>query len=98
MDVWELAKVIHDENVQPLNPKKRIVAEHMLNVPLAHIQARPGYIAVLAGLVGVVGGAFLTSALQKPDLDSCSHFLPRSLYLVHSPIKKRPEGRFFNTS
>lgn len=69
MDVWQLAKVINEARVRNLagEAEKLIVAEYMLSERLARIQARPGYIAVLAGLVGVVGGAFLTSALQKPD-------------------------------
>lgn len=64
MDAWELAKVINKAKVHNNNAEKRIVAEHMLSERLARIQARPTYIAIIAGLIGVVGGAFLTSALQ----------------------------------
>jgi hypothetical protein len=69
MDVWQLAKVINEARVRNLagEAEKLIVAEHMLTERLARIQARPGYIAIVAGLVGVVGGAFLTSFLQKPE-------------------------------
>lgn len=69
MDVWQIAKIIHEARVRGLagEAEKLIVAEHMLSERLARIQARPGYIATVAGLVGVVGGAFLTSALQKPE-------------------------------
>lgn len=69
MDVWQLAKIINETRVRGLagEAEKLIVAEHMLSERLARIQARPGYIATVAGLVGVVGGAFLTSALQKPE-------------------------------
>lgn len=69
MDVWQLAKVINEARVRNLagEAEKLIVAEHMLSERLARIQARPGYIATVAGLAGVVGGAFLTSALQKHE-------------------------------
>lgn len=69
MDVWELAKVINEARVHNLvgSTEKIIVAEHMLNVRLAKIQARPAWYAIAGGLIGVVGGAFLTSALQKSD-------------------------------
>jgi len=41
MDVWELAKVINEARVRNLagEAEKLIVAEHMLNVRLAKIQA-----------------------------------------------------------
>ena len=68
MDAWQLATVIHEESIHQTEPEKRIVAEHMLNVRLARIQARAAYISVVAGLVGIVGGAFLTSAFQKSGL------------------------------
>lgn len=69
MDVWQIAKIINEARVRGLagEAEKLIVAEHMLSERLARIQARPGYIATVAGLVGVVGGAFLTSALQMPE-------------------------------
>jgi len=69
MDVWQLAKVINEARVRNIAgmEEKRIVAEHMLNVRLANIQARPNYFALFVGLAGVIGGAFLTSALQKPQ-------------------------------
>ena len=57
MDVWQLAKVINEARIRNLagEAEKLIVAEHMLSERLARIQARPGYIATVAGLVGVVG-------------------------------------------
>jgi hypothetical protein len=69
MDVWELAKVINEARVRNLagEAEKLIVAEHMLAERLARIQARPAYFAIYAGLAGVAGGAFLTSALQLPN-------------------------------
>jgi len=81
MDAWELATVIHEENIRQTAPEKRIVAEHMLNVRLAKIQTRATYISIVAGLVGAVGGAFLTTAFQKPDSQTkctceCSHSAP----------------------
>ena len=83
MDVWQLAKVINEARVRNLagESEKLIVAEHMLSERLARIQARPGYIATVAGLVGMVGGAFLTSSLQNPDnqpkcVRECQHGSP----------------------
>lgn len=69
MDVWQIAKVINEARVHKNadEAEKLIVAEHVLSERIARIQARPGYIATFAGLLGVVGGAFLTSALQKPE-------------------------------
>ena len=69
MDVWELAKVINEARVRNLagEAEKLIVAEHMLQERLARIQARPAYFAIYAGLAGVAGGVFLTSALQPPN-------------------------------
>lgn len=69
MDVWELARVIHETRVRNLagEAEKLIVAEHMLAERLARIQARPAYFAIYAGLAGVVGGVFLTSSLQPPN-------------------------------
>ena len=69
MDVWELARVIHEARVRNLagEAEKLIVAEHMLGERLARIQARPAYFAIYAGLAGVVGGVFLTSLLQPPN-------------------------------
>ncbi|MFZ5579429.1 MAG: hypothetical protein ACOZAQ_03050 [Pseudomonadota bacterium] len=68
MDVWQLAQVINEARVRNLvGDEELIVAEHMLSERLARIQARPGYIATVAGFVGIVGGAFLTSALQKSE-------------------------------
>jgi hypothetical protein len=69
MDAWQLAEVINEARVRNSADMevKRIVAEHMLNVRLANIQARPNYFALFVGLAGVIGGVFLTSALQKPQ-------------------------------
>jgi hypothetical protein len=69
MDVWELAKVINEARTRNLagESEKLIVAEHMLAERLARIQARPGYVAAVAGLFGVVVGVFLTSALQPSE-------------------------------
>jgi hypothetical protein len=81
MDAWQLATVIHDESIRETAPEKRIVAEHMLSVRLAKIQTRATYISIVAGLVGAVGGAFLTTAFQRPDSQTkcaceCSHSIP----------------------
>lgn len=78
MDAWQLAAVIQEANVRIDTGQKRIVAEHMLNVRLAKIQAMPAYLAVCAGIAGVIGGAFLTAALQPSQehskcVSECQH-------------------------
>lgn len=64
MDSWELAKVIHEGNINNSNPVKRIVAEHMLQVRLAKIQSRATYLNIIFGLIGVVLGAILGAVLK----------------------------------
>ncbi len=65
MDAWELAAVIKEATGNRIDMvQERIVAEHMLNVRLAKIQARPGYLAVYVGIAGAIGGALLTSSFQ----------------------------------
>jgi hypothetical protein len=72
MDVWGLAKVINEARVRNLadESEKLIVAEHMLNVRLAKIQASAQWGAGVLGFVGaIVGSALsvtLTLALQSP--------------------------------
>ena len=69
MDVWQLAKVIHEARVRNLAGESEtlIVAEHMLRERIARIQSRPTWFAIWAGLAGIAGGAFLTSSLQPPN-------------------------------
>ncbi|ESS72512.1 hypothetical protein MGMO_54c00010 [Methyloglobulus morosus KoM1] len=73
MDVWELAKVINEARVRNLagEAEKLIVAEHMLNVRLAQIQAKASWGSGVLGFVGaIIGSALsvaLTIALQSPQ-------------------------------
>lgn len=69
MNVRQLAKVINEVRVRNLagEAETLIVAEHMLRERIARIQSRPTWFAIWAGLVGVAGGAFLTSLLQTPN-------------------------------
>lgn len=62
-DVWELAEVIQRQANQNEQCEK-IVAEHLLNVRLAKIQARASWVAAVIGLLGVVLGAVLTKVLS----------------------------------
>ena len=69
MNVRQLAKVINEARVRNLagEAETLIVTEHMLKERIARIQSRPTWFAIWAGLVGVAGGAFLTSSLQPPN-------------------------------
>lgn len=73
MDVWQLAEVIREaRSKSPTSEaEKIIVAEYMLSERLARIQARPAYFSIFAGIIGIVVGAFLTSALQSNDKHEC---------------------------
>lgn len=70
MDVWELAAVIQEANVRFGMEKKKIVAEHMLNVRLAQIQSKASWGSGILGFVGAIVGAALsvslTNILQTP--------------------------------
>lgn len=72
MDVWELAKVINEARVRNLagEAEKLIVAEHMLNMRLAQIQAKASWGSGVLGFVGaIIGSALsvsLTLVLQSP--------------------------------
>ena len=61
MDVWQLAEIISDESVQS---KKKIVAEHLLNLRLATIQSNATYHSAIIGLIGVTLGAIITSLVS----------------------------------
>ncbi len=65
LDVWGLAKVINEARVRNVvgDAEKLIVAEHMLNVRLAKIQASAQWGAGVLGFVGAIIGASLTVAL-----------------------------------
>jgi len=65
MDVWELAQVINEARVHNLasEAEKLIVAEHMLNVRLAKIQATASWGSGLLGFIGAILGAALSVSL-----------------------------------
>ena len=67
MDVWELAKVINEARVRNLagEAEKLIVAEHMLNVRLAKIQAKASWGSGILGFTGAIIGASLSIALAS---------------------------------
>jgi hypothetical protein len=56
--------------------QKHIVAERMLNMRLARIEARPGYLAVYATIAGVIGGAFLCQPTRR-KVQALTHALRR---------------------
>ncbi len=96
MDVWELAKVINEARVRNLagEAEKLIVAEHLLNVRLAKIQATAAWGSGVLGFVGAIIGAALsvalTLALQQKDAprgpERASEQRAES-----APIQKAPE-------
>ena len=78
MDVWQLAKVINEARVRNLagEAEKLIVAEHMLNVRLAKIQATASWGSGVLGFVGAIIGAAisitLTMLIQNPKDVPCA--------------------------
>ena len=72
MDVWQLAKFIEESKVNEIagTEQKRIVAEYLFKERLAKIQALPVYISIGTAFLGVIVGAWLTAALQKPQEQS----------------------------
>lgn len=65
MDVWQLAGVLEEAAVRPGMEKKRIVAEHMLSVRLAQIQAKASWGSGILGFGGAIVGAALSVALAS---------------------------------
>ena len=69
MDVWELAGVIQEARVRGGMETKLIVAEHMLNVRLAQVQAKAswgsGVLGFLGALVGSALSVVLAAVLQR---------------------------------
>ena len=57
MDVWQLAGVIEEAKVRTGQERLRIVAEHMLAVRLAKIQASASWGSGILGFVGALIGA-----------------------------------------
>jgi len=72
MNAWQLAAVIQEADARNTVDwvTKKIVAEHLLAARLAKLQARPNWWAMVIAVCGVIGGAFLTTALQKPQEQS----------------------------
>lgn len=75
MDVWELAAVAQENDQQ-----RRVVAEHMLNVRLANIQAQAskwaGWISAFGAVLASVASFYLgqLSASKPPEVAcACSY-------------------------
>lgn len=94
MDVWQLAGVIQESIECNNNVQKRIVAEHLLSVRLAKIQAKPVYLSVFTGLIGIVVGVLLTHVLQTPNEEKkcvCEYSLNGHKQMDNSiPVKRAP--------
>ncbi len=72
MDVWELAAV-----VRQTNQHRRVVAEHMLNVRLANIQARAsrraGWVSAFGAVLAAVASFYLGQLFaSKPPEVACT--------------------------
>jgi hypothetical protein len=65
MDAWQLARVIHEESIRQTSPEKRIVAEHLLNVRLAQIQAKASKWSGWLSLLGAVLAALVSFQLGQ---------------------------------
>ena len=63
MDAWQLAGVIDQSTRCNNNIQQRIVAEHLLNIRLTHIQAKASWGAGLLGFIGAIIGAVLSLTL-----------------------------------
>ena len=86
MDAWQLASIIKDAGVRRDMEQKRIIAEHMLNVRLAKIQATASWGAGILAFVGAIIGASMSVALT-----SIAHDNQRSNYEIHIPEKNNNE-------
>lgn len=95
MDAWQLAKVIHEESVHQSTPEKRIVAEHLLNMRLAKMQATASWGSGVLGFVGAIIGAALsvalTMALQSPKEVPCAPERTSEKQAVAAPVQKQRE-------
>lgn len=97
MDAWQLATIIHEENIRQTAPEKRIVAEHMLNVRLAQIQATASWGSGVLGFVGAIIGAALSVSLamtfQSPKEAPCAPVRANEKHAVAAPVQEAREAR-----
>lgn len=93
MDMWELAGVIEEANVRGME-KKRIVAEHMLGVRLAQIQAKASWGSGLLGFVGAIVGAGLSVALASAwqQQGACSTLPSAGVAVVPLTVASQPRA------
>jgi len=97
MDVWQLAEVINEARVRNIvgMEAKRIVAEHMLNVRLAQIQATAswgsGVLCFVGAIIGAAMSVALTSALQSPEEVKCNPERTSEKQAVSAPVQKTLE-------
>jgi hypothetical protein len=97
MDVWELAKVINEARVRNLagEAEKLIVAEHMLNMRLAQIQAKASWGSGILGFIGAIIGASLSVSLamvlQNPKDVPCTPERAGEKQVVTAPVQEQQE-------
>ena len=91
MNPWQLAQVIHEGNT----PEKRIVAEHLLNVRLAQIQATASWGSGVLGFVGAIIGAAisvaLTMSIQSPKEALCAAERAPEKQAITAPVQRTVE-------
>jgi len=97
MDAWQLAEVINEARVRNIAgmEAKRIVAEHMLNVRLAQIQATAswgsGVLCFVGAIIGAAMSVALTAALQSPKEIPCTPVSAGKKEVIPAPVQEQRE-------
>lgn len=92
MDAWQLAKVIHEADIRKNNAEKRIVAEHLLNVRLANIQASAskwaGWLSAFGAVLASVASFYLGQlSASKPAEVTCTCNYRNEQQPVEKPVQ-----------
>jgi|GEM_PF-3246452 len=100
MDVWQLAKVISEAKTTHVgSEEKRIVAEHLLNIRLANIQANAAWAAGIISFIGAIIGASIPLIAvfyfsQSPQDIARGHESNNENKNMSAPIKETIEPIF----